>query len=114
MREERLEVSVTFDERRDRRRAQAQLSRIAQFDQRTALRTNVCTGRKRTCGPQGGTPQRTSALKARSPSGSCTGGKPTACGSLYAIMVDTGTSAEGGSPCSILSDGNSSSFSAAR
>ena len=37
MREERLEVSVTFDERRDRRRAQAQLSRIAQFDQRTAL-----------------------------------------------------------------------------
>ena len=27
MREERLEVSVTFDERRDRRRAQAQLSK---------------------------------------------------------------------------------------
>ena len=37
MRDERLEVSVTFDERRDRRRAQAQLSRIAQLDQRTAL-----------------------------------------------------------------------------
>jgi hypothetical protein len=47
MREERLEVSVSFDERhgsdglaervRHRRRAQAQLSRIAQLDQRTAL-----------------------------------------------------------------------------
>jgi hypothetical protein len=104
MREERLEVSVTFDERhgyvasapelrspvvalslgglrrkieiamlpddvrvvlqldglaereRHRRRAQAQLSRIAQFDQRTALAANVCTRRKRTSGPQGGSP----------------------------------------------------------
>ena len=32
------------------------LSRIAQLDQRTASRTNVCTRRKRTCGPQGGSP----------------------------------------------------------
>ena len=32
------------------------LSRIAQLDQRTALRTNVCTRRKRTCGSQGGSP----------------------------------------------------------
>ena len=34
--------------------AAGQLSRIAQLDQRTALRTNVCSRRKRTCGPQGG------------------------------------------------------------
>jgi hypothetical protein len=44
MREERLEVSVTFDERRDRRRAQAQLSRIAQLDQRLPSRTMSALG----------------------------------------------------------------------
>ena len=43
-------------ERERHRRAQAQLSRIAQLDQRTALAANVCTPRKRTCGPQGGSP----------------------------------------------------------
>jgi hypothetical protein len=32
------------------------LSRIAQLDQPTPLRTNVCARRKRTCGPQGGSP----------------------------------------------------------
>ena len=31
-------------------------SRIAQLDQRTASQTNVCTRRKRTCGPQGRSP----------------------------------------------------------
>jgi hypothetical protein len=31
-------------------------SRIAQLDQRTALAANVCTRRKWTCGPQGGSP----------------------------------------------------------
>jgi hypothetical protein len=100
MRDERLEVSVTFDERGYigsapelrqpvtalslgglRRRIECclttstsccsltaspsangtaaerrQRSRIAQLDQRTLSRTNVRTWRKRTCGPQGGSP----------------------------------------------------------
>ena len=104
MREERLEVSVTFDERhgyvasapelrsavvalslgglrrrieiallpddvrvvlqldglaereRHRRRAQAQLSRLRSLTNGLPSRTNVCTRRKRTCGPQGGSP----------------------------------------------------------
>ena len=32
------------------------LSRIAQLDQRTTSRTNVCSRRKRTCGSQGASP----------------------------------------------------------
>ena len=103
MRDERLEVSVTFDERgyigsapelrqavvalslgglrrkieiamlpddvrvvlqldglaereRHRRRAQAQLSKLRSLTNGLPSRTNVCTRRKRTCGPQRGSP----------------------------------------------------------
>ena len=37
-------------------RPRSVLSRNAKLDQRTPSRTNVCTRRKRTCGPQGGSP----------------------------------------------------------
>src|SRR4029077_3258319 len=47
----------------DRAKAGRALSRIAQLDQRTASRTNVCTRRKRTCGPQGGSPGLTDAVE---------------------------------------------------
>ena len=39
-----------------RSRATRSLSRIAQLDQRTTSRTNVCSRRKRTCGSQGASP----------------------------------------------------------
>ena len=47
-----LQLDGLAERERHRRRAQAQLSRIAQLDQRTALAANVCTRRKRTCGPK--------------------------------------------------------------
>ena len=109
MREERLEVSVTFDERhgyiasapelrtavtalslsglrrkiealllpdevrvvlqhdglaereRHRRQAYAQLAELRSLTNGLPSRTNVCTRRKRTCGPQGGSPGLTSS-----------------------------------------------------
>ena len=57
-----LQLDGLAERERHRRRAQAQLSRIAQLDQRTALAANVCTRRKRTCGPQGGSPGLTPQL----------------------------------------------------
>ena len=45
-----LQLDGLAERERHRRQAQA-LSRIAQLDQRTALAANVCTWRKRTCGP---------------------------------------------------------------
>ena len=49
-----LQLGGLAERERHRRQAQAQLSRIAQLDQRTALPDQCCTRRKRTCGPQGG------------------------------------------------------------
>jgi hypothetical protein len=51
MREERLEVSVTFEERRDRRRAHAQLSELRSLTNGLPSRTN-CTRRKRSAAPK--------------------------------------------------------------
>ena len=50
-----LQLDGLAERERHRRRGRA-LSRIAQLDQRTALAANICTRRKRTCGPQGGSP----------------------------------------------------------
>ena len=54
-----VQLDGRAERERHRRRAQAQLSRIAQLDQRIALAGHVCTRRKRTCGPQGGSPSLT-------------------------------------------------------
>jgi hypothetical protein len=58
MREERLEVSVTFDERRGYIGSAPELRSpvVRSLTNGLPSRTNVCTRRKRTCGPQGGSP----------------------------------------------------------
>ena len=55
MREERLELSVTFDERGYIGSAPELRSAVVRsLTNGLPSRTNVCTRRKRTCGPQGG------------------------------------------------------------
>ena len=63
MREEWLEVSVTFDERRGYIGSAPELrsSVVRSLTNGLPSRTNVCTRRKRTCGPQGGSPGLTQA-----------------------------------------------------
>ena len=58
MREERLEVSVTFDERHGYIGSAPELRSpvVRSLTNGLPSRTNVCTRRKRTCGPQGGSP----------------------------------------------------------
>ena len=57
MREERLELSVTFDERGYICSAPELRSAVVRsLTNGLPSRTNVCTRRKRTCGPQGGSP----------------------------------------------------------
>ena len=57
MPDERLEVSVTFDERGYIGSAPELLSPVVRsMTNGLPSRTNVCTRRKRTCGPQGGSP----------------------------------------------------------
>ena len=57
MRDERLEVSVTFDERGYIGSAPELRSAVVRsLTNGLPSRTNVCTRRKRTCGPQGGGP----------------------------------------------------------
>jgi hypothetical protein len=71
MREERLEVSVTFDERHgyiasapELRWPEVALSLggLRRKIEIAMLPDNVCTRRKRTCGPQGGSPGLTQAV----------------------------------------------------
>ena len=58
MREERLEVTVTFDERHGyvASAPELRLPVVRSLTNGLPSRTNVCTRRKRTCGPQGGSP----------------------------------------------------------
>jgi hypothetical protein len=58
MREEWLEVSVTFDERHSYVASAPELRSpvVRSLTNGLPSRTNVCTRRKRTCGPQGGSP----------------------------------------------------------
>jgi hypothetical protein len=57
MRKERLEVSVTFDERGYIGSAPELRSPVVHsLTNGLPSRTNVCTRRKRTCAPQGGSP----------------------------------------------------------
>ena len=65
-----LQLDGLAERERHRRRAQAQLSRIAQLTNGLPSRTNVCTRRKRTCGPQGGSPGLTQ-LPTWRPASSC-------------------------------------------
>ena len=58
MREEWLEVSVTFDERHGYIASAPELRSpvVRSLTNGLPSRTNVCSRRKRTCGPQGGSP----------------------------------------------------------
>ena len=58
MPDERLEVSVTFDARHGYIASALELRSpvVRSLTNGLPSRTNVCTRRKRTCGPQGGSP----------------------------------------------------------